>query len=286
MILGIIAAQRPTVVSGGTLWTPLNMAVVPQIYLDANDSVVTEVSGFVSAISNLGAMGSNGDFTQAATPGRRPDLLPAELNGKDVLSFDGVDDVLLGTTTAQKDLFRNVSHAWLFCVYKKRGAGDANNKYILYTASNTSVARFAVLAGSAVNSRPFMIGKRLDADATLGSATAPADVEGYYAMTLFDINYATRAGRIWVDGAVVVTNSTLTASTGSTSNTASSTNLSIGALTDGTNKADIDLASFVTSNTAPSTDDIDRLFGWAAHKYGLTANLDSGHPYKTIPPVL
>lgn len=32
--------------------------------------------------------------------------------------------------------------------------------------------------------------------------------------------------------------------------------------------------------------DIDRLFGWAAHKYSLTANLPADHPYKNEPPLV
>ena len=39
MIPGIVAAQMRAA-GGGVLWTPLNMATVPQIYLDAQDSVV------------------------------------------------------------------------------------------------------------------------------------------------------------------------------------------------------------------------------------------------------
>jgi hypothetical protein len=33
-----------------------------------------------------------------------------------------------------------------------------------------------------------------------------------------------------------------------------------------------------------NVDTIEKLEGWAAHYYGLTANLPSGHPYKTSPP--
>jgi hypothetical protein len=80
MIPGIVAGQM-RVCGGAVLWTPLNMATVPQIYLDAQDSVVTDVSGACSAISNLGAMGANGDFSQS-TSGNRPAILAAELNGK------------------------------------------------------------------------------------------------------------------------------------------------------------------------------------------------------------
>lgn len=282
MIAGIIALNRvaPPAVA---LWTPLNMATVPQIYLDAQDSAITDASGFASAISNLGAMGSNGDFSQA-TAGSRPAILDAELSGKRVLSFDGADDVLLGNSTAQKDLFRNIGHAWVFTVYKKRAAATAL-KYLFYASSNSASARFSAQAASPSTGRPYILARRLDAD-SLNSLNAPADVVGYYAMTMNYVNYSTRAAQIVVDGSVVASTATLTTSAGNTSNTASSSALSIGALVGGSSASDIDLAAMVVSNTAPSAGDIDKLFGWAAHKYGLTANLPGGHPYKTTPPTL
>jgi hypothetical protein len=36
--------------------------------------------------------------------------------------------------------------------------------------------------------------------------------------------------------------------------------------------------------TNPSLTDLQKLEGWAAHKYGLTANLPSDHPYKLVGP--
>jgi hypothetical protein len=40
-------------------------------------------------------------------------------------------------------------------------------------------------------------------------------------------------------------------------------------------------AALIVSSAIPTDAEIDRLNGWAAHKYGLTANLPGGHPYKT-----
>jgi hypothetical protein len=62
MIGGIVASAAPVNVQAApaVLWTPLNMATVPQIYLDAQDSVITNIGGVCSAITNLGAMGAAG----------------------------------------------------------------------------------------------------------------------------------------------------------------------------------------------------------------------------------
>lgn len=287
MLLGAVIAQM-RVVSSTVLWTPLNMAAVPQIYLDAEESVVTNVSGFASAISNLGAMGANGDFSQG-TAASRPAILAAELNGKQVLSFDGTDDVLLGATTAQKDLFRNVGAGWAFVIYKKRTTDGGVMTRRIFHCSNGSNANSRLAVNATLNpggtNTPALSVQRLDADTPTNLVAAGTHVETYV-MILTAINYSTRAGRIYIDGALDAENTTLTASAGNTSNTTSSTNLSIGARHDGILLADIDLAAIVLSNTYPSVSDINKLFGWAAHDRGLTANLPSGHPYKTIAPTV
>lgn len=289
MIAGIVAAQRVVAASvPATLWTPLNMATVPQLYLDAQDSVVTDVSGFCSAISNLGAMGSNGDFAQS-TADRRPTILPAELSGNRVLRFDGTDDLLIGSTTAQRNLLTNVGSAWSFVVLKKRSldASGVTNRILLNVPKSTSgTARFRVMLGDALAGRqnkPLISVTRLDADSAKVLASTTETTA--YQMQLYSVGYSTGAGNIYLDGALSVTNPSLT-SAGNTSNTASINGLSIGATDTGTLATDVDMAAFILSSTLPTAPEIDKLFGWAAHKYGLTANLPGGHPYKTVAPTV
>jgi hypothetical protein len=288
MFSGMFAAQmRAAAGAPAALWTPLNMATVPQIYLDAQDSVVTDVSGACSAISNLGAMGANGDFSQA-TAGNRPTILAAELNGKRVLRFDGVNDGLTGGSTAQADLFRNKGSAWVFTIHKKRttDAGAVTRVILASSTAGGTEARFAFYHGfsSTALNTPRLLGKRLDADA-YGIMPASTAYSGSYNIMMAHMNYATRLGQIYVDGVVIVANATLTTA-GNTSDTAAGTALTIGAWHTGTLFSDIDLAAMVIGNTAPSAPDIEKLEGWAAHKYGLTANLPVAHPYKTTAPTV
>ena len=286
MMVGIVAMQVRPVSAGAVLWTPLNMAVVPQIYLDAQDSVVTDVSGACSAISNLGAMGASGDFSQA-TADNRPSILSAELNGKRVLRFGGDNDVLLGSSADQKNIFRNVSAAWVFIVYKKRSTDVTPTTRALFysTVGGNTLSRFSVYAGLGVageENKPLMRVGRLDADTTANLPASSAH-SGAYVMTLHAVNYGSRVGRIYIDGEVDAENATLTTA-GSTSDTQAQEALSLGAFYTAGGATDADFATAVISNTTPSDGDIDKLFGWAAHKYGLTASLPSGHPYKTIAP--
>lgn len=288
MIPGIMAAQMRVASGDGTLWTPLNMATVPQIYLDAQDSTVTDVSGFASAISNLGGMGSDGNFSQG-TAGNRPAILSAELNGKRVLSFDGTNDALRGGSVAQKNLFRNVGAAWVFYVVKKRLIdASPTSRYMLFSVSGASTDRFISAAGSTATGNantPRFFARRTDGGAT-GILAAGSVVQGYYSLQLHAVDFVSREGVIYLDGLSAVSNPTLIDTSGNTTDTASAADIFLGTSNAGSGPADIDLAAVVISNTAPSAADIDKLFGWAAHKYGLTANLPGGHPYKTTAPTV
>ncbi len=287
MIPGIVASQRRVATSAPVLWTPLNMATVPQIYLHAQDSVVTDVSGFASAISNLGAMGSNGNFSQA-TADNRPAILAAELNGKRVLSFDGTNDFLQADSVAARSLLTSVGAAWVFSVHKKRALDASPTTRYLFAENSSTGGRFIGAIGSSTSgngNKPRIFARRLDADGQ-SILAAPDVVQGSYAMTLYRVYYSSREGAMGVDGTVVASNATLMPTAGNTSTSVATNAFTIGVLLPSSGFGDIDLAAIVIGNTTPSSDDIDRLEGWAAHEFGLTANLPGDHPYKTVAPTV
>lgn len=272
--------------SGGTPWTPLNMANVPQIYLDMQDSSVTDISGAASAVSNLGALGTGGGFSQA-TADNRPTILAAELNGKRVLRFDGTNDVMVASALAARSIFKNVPVAWSFSVYKKRTLdGSPTFRYLFYSSNNASATRFAALAGSSnagEANKPRILARRLDGDSS-SSLVSSGVVQGAYAIVFSIANFATRAGEIIVNGTSAASNATMLPAAGNTSDTAANESLALCAFPTGAQASDVDLAAIIISNVAPAGGEVEKLEGWAAHKYGLTANLPGGHPYKTNPP--
>lgn len=279
-----LVSGEVTVVALGDLWTPLNMAVVPQIYLDAQDSVVTDVSGFASAISNLGAMGASGDFVQGNADSR-PAILAAELNGKRVLRFDGLNDVLLGDTAQQKDILRNTGAGWSFEVIKKRTIDPSGgpNRFVFDCRNGTGAQRMITHAGNPTagnENKPLMLVRRADGG-SLGALVSP-ETSASYQMRLFHMSYSSGRGDIYIDGALSVSNVSLT-DAGNTSNTASTVSIKIGGF-GASSAADIDMVAIIIDRIELSAGDIDRLFGWAAHKYGLTANLPGDHPYKSVAP--
>lgn len=271
---------------GGLPWTPLNMATVPQIYLDGQDSVITDISGAASTWENLGTLGANGSVV-AASSGERPTILAGELNGKRVLSFDGTDDMMKAVNDL--DIFKNVGAMWTFTVYKKRATdGSPTLRPLIYSRRNTSTGgRLAVYAGLSVvglANKPYVQARRLDAD-SITAIQGTSALSGSYCMVGAFVNVSTAVASLYVNGTLDATNPSMPVSSGLTQNLDAYGSTSIGGSYSGV-YSDVDIAAVVISSTYPSTDDIDRLFGWAAHKYGLTDSLPGGHPYKTTAPTI
>lgn len=287
--MGVIA--QAVRASSGVLWTPLNMTAIPQLYLDANDSTVTEVSGFVSEVSNLGSMGAAGNFSQDESA-NRPSMSNNAVGGKRALIFDGVNDSLRGGSASQRQLFQNVSGAWCFCLVRKRNL-DTDASRLVFSASigNGVSIRFRSNVGSvaaAGGPNRLSVGAvRIDGESVNNNTLSPLTV-GAYTMVMMEVDYSTGVGRIHTNGSLSITNPSAV-TVGQTSNTPSQEPLAIGAFPNiaaNGGFGDIDLAAILVSNVNTPSPDIDKLFGWAAHKWGLTASLPAGHPYKTSPPMV
>lgn len=285
MIPGILAQRRA---AGGqaVLWTPLNMATVPPLYLDAHDGVITSVSGFASTISNLGAMGSSGDFAQADST-RRPSILNSELSGKRVLRFDGTSDWMQCDTAAIRDIFRARNAAWSFVVYKKRAADvTPTNRVLFHFLTDSGTARFTHWcgSGSAGKANVPYVSFNASGFATVQGNTASV---GSYAFSSADLNLTAGTVALHLNGVLDASSSAPIGSFPDTSAAGGAFPAAVlGARGDAVWMPDIDLAACVVGNTALSASDRQRLEGWAAHKYGLTGNLPANHPYKTAAPTV
>ena len=103
-------------------------------------------------------------------------------------------------------------------------------------------------------------------------------------MILGVAEWASNRLRLYVNGDLDADNSSAWASGSNTPNT-----LSNGATVGGIDSEAAyflgDVAElFAVRDAAPSSDDVDKIFGYAAHRWGLTSLLPAAHPYKTTPP--
>lgn len=282
-MIGFFAAQAMN--QGPRLWTPADLPVQPAVWCDW-DSAVTDVSGFASGWSNSkGAIG--GSFSQSNS-GSRPEIIASGVGGRRALRFDGINDFLRMSGSGAANIFRNTGAGAIFTVLRKRGVDESAVRGVVYSAVPTGQSRFSVNVGLSSPNQNIagMQVRRLDTDATAslnGSTMGTA-----WRIRMDEMLWSTGAGTIYLDGAVDVSNASLT-SAGTTSDTAAGNNtLTIAAAAHTTPAAgfgDIDLACLIIcTGSALSSDNRHRLEGWAAWQLGLEGNLPVGHPYKDAPP--
>lgn len=281
-------AHHALLMASGSLWTPANLPVQPQIWVDW-DSAVTNVSGAASAWSN--SKGSIGGSFSQSTAGNRPAILSsvAGIGGKRALSFDGTNDWIRMDSAGAAALFQNTGAGWCFSVITKRGTDGAGTaRASMYAPhATTGATRFQSAVGSAANANAnILFVKRLDADSTssLIGSTAP----GSWVIRCDLMDWANGDGFIYLNGSLNAQNLSLTTS-GNTSNTGgfnSRVTLGANAATGTADSfADIDAACYIIgAGSLPSAANRERMEGWAAWKLGLQSILPIGHPYKTEPP--
>ncbi|MEG2273677.1 MAG: hypothetical protein RSC05_15540 [Acinetobacter sp.] len=255
----------------GKVWAPSNLANAAKIWSDT-DSLST---GALSVLENKGVIET--PFTQSASS-RQPQVVADVLNGHGVISFDGVDDYIAMQSESAGDLFRNTGVGWLFTVFKRRSGA------LLFDVREPSGgSRFLSQTTSSALS---FSSRRLDNSST-ASSTAAADVSNF-GIRFDRLTYSSANLLMRFNGEQVFNASHGTA--GLTSNTRSQSNyVSIGERAGNLTGTPWggDIACIIAgSGSAPTSEEILKLEGWAAHKYGLTGNLPADHPYKILVPTI
>lgn len=259
------------------LWTPANLASPPSLWFN-DDSAVTGAGG--SLISQWNDIsGNNWHATQAGAP-QNPSIVPAAQNGRRITQFSGTTITLV--VNSATGVFQNQTNGWIASVFKKNAlnspATTAISVFATTTPGGTSRLSYFQNNPGAVD-KGQLVARRLDADA---AATLPTGttLDTNYHIHIGTMDWANGDGTIYLDGAQDAQNLALTSS-GSTSNTAS---LGVFVGNSSATSSNYDLAELIVGRTLPSGADLQRIEGYLAHRWGLTANLPGGHPYKSIPP--
>lgn len=272
-----------------SLWVPSRLAAKPKLWVDDQSQITTDSSGKVSLWADRSG---NAWHLGQATAAAQPQALANELGGQRVIRFDGTDDVM-GTSAADAlGLFRNVPKGWVFSVVKRRGAGAAISTLfsVPRSVNQSNGIRFGVYDSLAATSKPGVGGRRVDTD-TFGSFTSASSVQDTWYLRLDLLEWDTRTASLWRDGALDGQATGLWAAAGNSEDVASGGSLGVGGSYTASGFAaelfaGVDVAAVLAGTGVPSTDEIDKLFGWAAWYFGLTARLPAGHPYKTVKPTL
>ena len=268
-----------------TIWNPSMISTA--LWLDAADaSTITTVSG---AVSQWNDKSGNGRTFSQPTVAARPTLTAAGLNGRNIVTFGST--LFIGAATASDWGFIHGSQNSIIGVAAPSLTVDPGaNVQIIGTRSSgfTAGVQFIYVDLSPNNNnfrhRNIRGSDALSAiDAFTGDNTHPAANTATLYSILSDPTNATAADRssIRFNGGSSIATNTETNSP-SSSATAPQFALRLG------NEAASSFSGYwaelvVTSNLA-STLNRQRIEGYLAHKWGLTANLPAGHPYKSVGP--
>lgn len=280
MIPGMFAAQA--VPQGPRLWTPADLPEPPAIWSDW-DSPLTEVSGAASAWTNIGAAGGS---WQQVSSSARPAVISGAVGGRRALRWDGVNDIMSMTTTAARNVLRNVPGGWALMVARRTSldVGSAD-RVLLSIPAGVIKSRFAAsISQPSFINRLTLTATRLDSDPEASMRAPAGDTEWH--VHLFWVDYSGGQAEIRTDGEVEVSGP-LTTSGGNTSDTESVYGITLGGWSTGSGNfafSNASVACILIGSGAMVESDFQKLEGWAAWQCGLEGNLPVGHPYKDAPP--
>jgi hypothetical protein len=276
----------------GTLWTPADLPTPPTIWLNDDSAVTDAGAGACSQWNDIS--GGNHHFVQT-TGANRPLIVGSGLGGRRTIRFDGSSDMLYCFTSA---LSLYVSQAAMaeFVVYKKIATDAGVSRIVTFipsggvgaAQSGYTIACSGTGGGEANKTRGIARRVRADAVAALTQVTSLGTA---WQMAAFRVVFADRDGFLDINGANDQTSLTFTSAGATSEATSSSSCYCVGGSPSATgnnpgtsNAADVEIAERILVRSSLSQDDIDRMFGYLAWRWGLVGDLPPGHPYKLAPP--
>ena len=240
------------------------------LWLDAADaSTITESGGAVSQWNDKS--GNNRHLSQSVSS-QQPTWNATGLNNKPIVTFDGSNDILLNPTVGAAGL-SNVS---IISVFRQISGGGTEDHQINIGQTGTAgrVRGFYRQPSGTV--------LQFGGWASIATSTLSLDIGGSHHIFGFANSALSGSNNILLmkDG----TTELLTAS--ATLNTTLD-GFSVGSLQGASVSnyySNISVAEIVVLYSAIATLDRQKLEGYLAHKWGLTANLPADHPYKTVEP--
>ena len=270
--------------TGPVAWTPDNLPGI-QAWYDSTDSSSITLNG--SNVSTWADQRGNYDWTQS-TAGLQPLLTTgqSELSSSNVLKFDS--DYM--TADSMGTIFSTSQPGIMFLVlYNRSGSNGGTLSFNNHWVFNEEDADTDYLTLQRTNS-PYL--PRFTRDETPGGAPEfLTDSDTKQDEWMFMLGYTnTTTSRFRTNGGPGAGGRNGADETGGLPFTNENwTKVTLGAYYNHTATSYVgysysDIAAVVASNSAATVSDMEKLEGWAAHKYGLTVLLPTAHPYKTTAP--
>lgn len=273
----MLAAQRLVIMRraavSGLSYSPTNLGSALKLWLDADD-FATITFGAGSAVAAWHDKASSLSFAQA-TAGNRPTYSATGLNSKPTVTF----------VADNSDALKTASGPFIF-------DGPFS---VFYVVKQTSISDYfpGILCGTvSTGEDPPALGYNNGSPSALDlSRAGSADQASSLTMT---VGLAQIHG--WVSAAGLPNAGTSLAATPYLDGTAGSlltvagfsnpiyTGLILGNTADISNPYNGAISEMICTNTALGTTDRQKVEGYLAWKWGTTANLPGGHPYKSVAP--
>lgn len=280
-MLGRSLLMKASGSSAGQLpWTPAQIATALWLDADAGNTLFDSDVGGSQSI-NGGAVGRWQDksgnartFTQS-TSANRPTLITSSLNGKSIVYFDGSNDFMISAATIATIIPTLNATSWfavanaetistnhgIGAAYQNQAVlGDTQAYFALTLRSNTTNGYHlqANDTGERAATRPYSANSWAIFDGSIGGGLLRARLNGTTESTTAFGNIGRATGlltlaRQWNGGAPV---------------------------------ANVRIAEVIIFSSYIAQSLRENIEGYLAHKWGLAANLPSGHPYKNAAPTV
>lgn len=264
------------VVPPPVVWTPQQLTTT--LWLDASDSSKITTSG--STVTGI-IDKSNSVRTLSVIGGLS--LISSALNSLSVYRLNA--GVSCGIRQVSSNIASSVPVLHSFAVVKLNSASaSARTLFNASTDSGTGSLRSRLQLNTSLV--PFTEGSRLSNGTSAGilnSTFGAINTSGYYLLGSYT-NWSQNTQGIAVN-AIYTTGAFGSGGANSPANLSSE--ICIGSFISGaTNRWDGDIAEIIFINQSTTQENIDKIWGYLAHKWGISANLNISHPYKTTPPYI
>jgi len=254
-----------------SVWNP--SMIQAALWLDAADaSTITESGGAVSQWDDKSGNGRN--FTQA-TSGSRPAYTSAALNGLNTVTPDGSDDWMTGPVIFDGN---QPTDYFIIAAYKLLNIiddGGSNTTSFLIGQTGSAILNVNLYVNIAQGSPRKIVHDTFPPSGGSLSSSTTITADTNYLMAV-SRNGGTQ--EIWLNGVLDATQSGAETYTGTTVN---ATNLF--KLLGQVNAMNAHVGEIIAV-AYPTTATRQKVEGYLAHKWGLTASLPAGHPYKLVGP--
>jgi hypothetical protein len=242
-------------------WTPAALGASLALWLDADDASTLTLNG--STVSQWNDKSGNARHVSQATAANQPTLTASGLNGKPVVTFDGVNDRLVTASTTL-----GITNSASLIVVAQPSSRTPPEQGIAGSDSLTNRFGLFITGSNAMRWNPISGGSTVQAISVTGAQILVGTAQS-------------GNSALFRNGTSIATGTAATA-------TMENTPFNIGNMLPGTTLPHFSgpIAEVLVLPSSLSTTDRQLLEGYLAWKWGLEASLPAGHPFRNTPPTV